>query len=268
MSGISSVLRALLEHGVFVEFDPSEIPHIRGVPVLSGAFGVEKSGAPLAPATRVLRLIINAIPTNGGQWPIHGDIQKMPIGGEWRHIALQEGELLLWSSEDIKGCFHIFKLPLAWQRWMVLSKPICDSALGRNGPPVWLAVGVTPMGWLSAVGVVQHLHRRLYFPGLRNSACLREAAEHRRDTGFPMRLHPQSRKCWKIYVDNWDFGEVVDEATAKRILGEASVEQLAVREACSLWNVPLAPDKSVTYAFAFCPHHGLYGRWGEGGRFA
>ena len=170
----------------------------------------------------------------------------MPIGGEWHHIALQEGELLLWSSEDIKGCFHIFKFPLAWQRWMVLSKPIRASALGRNGPPVWLVVGVIPMGWLSAVGVVQHFRRRFYLPGLRNSACLCEAAEHRRDTGVPMRLHPQSRKWWKIYVDSWDLGEVVDEATAKRILGEASVEQLAVREACSLWSVPLAPDESVT----------------------
>ena len=177
----------------------------------------------------------------------------MPIGGEWRHIVLQEGELLLWSSEDITGCFHIFMFPLAWQRWMLLSRPIRPPALGRKGPPVWLAVGVIPMGWLFAVGVVQLLHRRLYLPGLRDSACLCEAAEHRRDTGFPMRLHPQFCKWWKIYVDNWDLGEVVDEATAKRILGEASVEQLAVREACSLWSVPLAPDTSVTRSLSAPP---------------
>ena len=119
----------LLEPGVFVESDPDEIPRIRGAPVLCGAFGVEKSGTPVAPATRVLRLIINAIPTNGGQWPIHGDIQKMPTGGEWHHVAFQEGELPLWSSGDVKGCFHISKLPRAWQRWTALSKPIRASAL-------------------------------------------------------------------------------------------------------------------------------------------
>ena len=59
-------------------------------------------------------------------------------------------------------------------------------------------------------------------------------------------LHPQSRKRWKIYVDNWNLGEVVDEATARRLLGQASVEQLAVRGACDLWSVPPAPDKSVS----------------------
>ena len=60
-----------------------------------GAFGVRKSGAPIPPATRVLRLIVNAIPSNAQQWPILGDIERMPVGGEWLYICLQESELVL-----------------------------------------------------------------------------------------------------------------------------------------------------------------------------
>ena len=173
----------LLKRGVVSEAAREDAPVVDGQPVLVGAFGVEKRGFPLPPATRVLRLIVNAIPSNKQQTAIKGDIEQMP-GGEWLHIALETDEIVLWSSDDIQGCFHVFSLPPSWRRWMILSKPIrvatpgsprvstcednlCHScaASGTMGHvyfrEVWLALAVIPMGWLSAVGVIQHLHRNI-----------------------------------------------------------------------------------------------------------
>ena len=151
-----------------------DAPVVDGQPVLVGAFGVEKRGTRIPPATRVLRLIVNAIPRNKQQIAIKGDIERMPVGGEWLHIALQSDEIVLWSSDDIQGCFHVFSLPPAWRRWMILSKPIRVALLagrvgvlasndqvsrGGNAPQpvvsdgsrlIWLALAVIPMGWLSA----------------------------------------------------------------------------------------------------------------------
>ena len=114
----------LLHSGVVVEIAREDAPIVDGQPVLVGTFGVEKRGTPIPPATRVLRLIVNAIPSNKQQTAIKGDIEQMPVGGEWLHIALQSDEIVLWSSDDIHGCFHVFSLPPAWRRWMILSQPI------------------------------------------------------------------------------------------------------------------------------------------------
>ena len=48
---------------------------------------------------------------------------------------------------------------------------VCGGDAHRDCPPnvrsrpVWLALAVIPMGWVSAVGVVQHLRRRMMTAG-------------------------------------------------------------------------------------------------------
>ena len=73
----------LLQRGAVVEIAREDAPIVDGQPVLVGAFRVEKCGTPIPPATRVLRLIVNAIPSNKQQTAIKGDIEQMPVGGEW-----------------------------------------------------------------------------------------------------------------------------------------------------------------------------------------
>ena len=200
-------------------FDYESVAAIEGRKVLNGAFGVEKSGTPTPPATRLLRLIINMIPSNSAQLPIDGDIEIMPVGGEWLVATLGPRETMLWSSEDIKGCFHIFKLPEVWRPWMALSKPVAGPVLGRPaGTQCWLSVRVVPMGWLSAVGVVQHLNRRLLGAGAPGAAGLADATELRRDHEFPCRFHELPRQWWRVYVDNFDLAEVLqrDAAAAEK----------------------------------------------------
>ena len=75
---------------------------------------------PIPPATPVLQLIKNAVLSNTQHITMKGDTEAMAVGSEWLHMALQSD---LLSSDDIQGCFHVFPLPQAWRRWMVLSKP-------------------------------------------------------------------------------------------------------------------------------------------------
>eukprot|EP00974_Lingulodinium_polyedra_P001430 135334-Lingulodinium_polyedra.AAC.1 len=65
---------------------------------------------------------------------------------------------------------------------MALSKPVDGARVGRPaGTTCWLSVRVVPMGWLSAVGVVQHLNRRLIGQGAPGAAGLCKFSELRRD---------------------------------------------------------------------------------------
>ena len=209
----------------------SDAPIVGGQPVLVGAFGVEKRGTPILPATRVLRLIVKSIPSNKQQTAIKGDIEQMPVGGEWLHIAPESDEIVFWSSDDIQGCFHVFSLPPAWRRWMILSKPIrvampagkagvlaSNDQLSRGGNApqavvsdasrlVWLALAFIPMGWLSAVGVIQHLHRNIISRGRCQRGGLDSDAELVRGKPFPVTLDSCTRWWWKVYVENFDIGK-------------------------------------------------------------
>ena len=173
----------LLRRGLVVEIDLNDGPVVDWFRILVWVFGVVKSGVPAPLATLIVRLFVNAIPSNSLQRRILGDGEKMPEGDEWLYVCLGENEMILWSIGDIFGRFHVFSVPVPWRRWMILSKPIrqpvegsadrkgVDHGSGGNAPRdhpsdvrlrrVWLALGVIQMGWLSAVGEVQHLHRRM-----------------------------------------------------------------------------------------------------------
>ncbi|CAK0841817.1 unnamed protein product, partial [Prorocentrum cordatum] len=244
------IVKELLERGVLEEIPHDAIARVGGQPILNGAFGVVKSGTPMPPATRVLRLIINMVPSNRVQVPILGDIKLLPVGGEHHVTVIEDGELLVWSSEDIKGCFHVFKLPACWRPWMALSRPVAPAALGRaTGPPIWVSVAAVPMGWLSAVGIVQHLTRRIVTGGTLTNTSLDESAELRRDARFPLRLQHLPRMWWKVYIDNVDIAEVMVQGEAEDLQGTLSVEQVAVRDALAQWGIRRNEDKTVERSF-------------------
>ncbi|CAK0897904.1 unnamed protein product, partial [Prorocentrum cordatum] len=223
------------------------------------------AGVPIPPATRVLRLIINMVPSNRVQRAIDGDIGLLPVGGEHHVTLLADGETLLWSSDDIKGCFHVFRLPSCWRPWMALSAPVDPLTLGRaKGPMIWVAVAVVPMGWLSAVGIVQHLSRQIVLGGAPGHRSPAASAELRRGAAYPLQLHRLPRAWWKVYVDNVEFGEVVSEAAARDLVGQVSVEQLAVRAALDRWGIRRNETKVVERSpMAVSMGSGVDGRLGR-----
>ena len=62
-------------------------------------------------------------------------------------IILNAGENLLWSYEDMIGCFHLFRLPDSWSRFFTFNVSFKASDLGLEGSHnVYLGFRVMPMG--------------------------------------------------------------------------------------------------------------------------
>ena len=83
---------------------------------------------------------------------------------------------------------------------------------------LYLGLIVVPMGWTSAIGVIQHVHRRLArLSGLprsfevRRARPLRQAAQLLTARGeFNEFTGEALMSLWQIYVDNLDLMELVD----------------------------------------------------------
>ena len=87
------------------------------------------------------------------------------------------------------------------------------------------------MGWLSAVGIVQHMHRRVATVGLKESANLAQDRELRRDAPFPLRHLAGARWYWSMYVYDSEETEFVKSEQALELIGTVSDHQLMLRRA-------------------------------------
>ena len=87
-------------------------------------FDVFKSGFPAPPATVIVGLFVTAIPSKSLHRQILGDGEKIPDMQEWWYVCLRENEVSLWSIGVIFEGFRVFSVPVPWQRWIILFKPI------------------------------------------------------------------------------------------------------------------------------------------------
>ena len=96
----------------------------------------------------------------------------------------------------------MFRLPKARGKFFVVLNYEFDGALFgfKDGRKVKLTVNVVPMGWLSAVGVIQHLHRQL---AMKTAKSPREV-ELRRDAPLPLKEDFTLAHFWELYIDNFD----------------------------------------------------------------
>jgi hypothetical protein len=133
---------------------------------VNGIFGMPKEDATsldFDPLTCVLRLILNLTPSNEVQRVISGEVKSLPLFSQWLLLELQKHECLALSSEDMVSAFNLFQLPRSWWPLFVIAEPISDSLAAElgQGNRRWACVSVIPMGWLSATGLMQHLHGQL-----------------------------------------------------------------------------------------------------------
>lgn len=77
---------------------------------------------------------------------------------------LEEDEMLYLDSEDLQSAFNLFSVPDQWLGYFAYSKKVDGKAFGLpERKLVRPALSVIPMGWHSAVGVVQEAVRYLVF---------------------------------------------------------------------------------------------------------
>ena len=74
-----------------------------------------KKGTPPEGVLRILRFIVNLMPSNQIQIMIEGDLRALPTSMAWHYIHIPEGHILVADQEDIKSCFHVFSLPAQWR---------------------------------------------------------------------------------------------------------------------------------------------------------
>ena len=193
--------------------------HFRKQPVLSGLFGVEKS-AKLADGRSVLRLIMNLVPINSVMEPIAGCVRHLPSITSWLGVTTEENDRIGLFQSDLSSAFYLFRLPKQWSRFLAFNIKIPGTELGLEDTRIHvLACRVIPMGWISAVALMQEVAERVAYLGgaepdtqisrgcslpLFLTACVNEGLS-------------RDRPWWHVYLDNFCAGQ--------RVTGSASFQK-------------------------------------------
>ena len=158
----------------------------------------------------VLRLIMNLIPSNAVMQQMQGSVAELPMVTQYLSISLDENETLLMSQSDMTAAFYLFGLGDAWMRYLCFNLAVDGKELGKvGGRKYFLSCKVLPMGWSSAVSVMQEISQNLLF-------CfgLPKEEQVRKTRGLPLWLcdalgkSSREKRCWwHIYLDNFFAGE-------------------------------------------------------------
>ena len=253
------VAMGLVERGICKIILDEEVPTHNGVQLLQGGFGVGKGKtveSKLRPGTQVevLRLIINAIPTNEVQTLVAGDNGTLPFVGQWLGLELDDEEELVWCSDDECSAFYLFAQNKEWHKWFALNLEVDNEWFGiRDGRKRRLAVAVLAMGWQSATGFFQYGQRRLITCPPPLGAGLPAVSEIRRDRPLPLDSNLRVMNFWQNFLDNFDAGSVRKRGSAAlkealRLAPKCAVWQEAYRSAAKRHGIPLAEDKALVLA--------------------
>ena len=219
-----------------------------GQPVLNGAFGVVKPNKLTEAGQPVLRLIMDFRATNGVHKIITGDVRTLTGASAMQHVVMPEGKVLRMSAEDLVAAFYLFRLPQGWAERMCFQRKVPFQSLGIDQEgDTYIGATVLPMGWNSAVGVMQHAHRRLALRSpIRGGAGLLGMCEVRRDAIFPDLEHHEG--IWSLYLDDTNVMEVLDAKLAQELEGTPADEQKRLRAAYEHWGIPTSLEKTVMRA--------------------
>ena len=209
-------------------------PVVDGKKVLNGAF-VEKPGKLTSSGLPILRLIIDLRATNCIMDQLDGDLQTLTGAASFQKLI---------SGDDLTSAFYLFRLPEAWSNYMVLEKPVRRSMFEEGGSGlVYVGLSVLPMGWSSAVAVMQSAHRQIALRNEMNGgAGLDPFKEIRKDGIFP---DLEDTPAWTIYLDDTTIIEKVADSVAQTLEGLVPVEQEQLRRAYEWWGIPTNKSKAL-----------------------
>ena len=146
----AQLANGLLARGLVIPLQAHQLIYIDGKLLVNGLMGVTKGKKlPLDSAERpgeeILKLIMNLTATNSVQTIIQGDVKKLPYIGQWRCLLLEDGQVLLWSADDLKGAFYIFRLPECWAPYFAFDIVFDGKEIGQY----WL--GGSPCRWVGCL---------------------------------------------------------------------------------------------------------------------
>ena len=149
--------RLLVERGICTWTHEDDVFTYRNQKVLNGLFGVRKSAVTKSGAP-CLRLIMNLIPSNSCLHQLRGTVTNLPNICQWLSLTINEQETLQFAQSDMSSAFYLFRIPSTWSRYISFNLSAVSSEIGgsRDGK-YYLSCSVVPMGWASAVGVMQEM---------------------------------------------------------------------------------------------------------------
>ena len=259
----AEVCRGLVARGVCGLMKREELHHVNGRPLMNGLFAVEKGEKGVGPdgtEFEVCRLIMNLVPTNSICRNLVGDTCTLPTVVGLSSIILDDDQLLLTSSEDIRCFFYLFQTPPEWWPYMGFAREVPREALpaGHEGAGWHLVTRVLPMGFVNSVAIAQHVHRKVISQALyADTGLATRHQEIRRD-----RVSSRADRLFRVYLDNFDELQKVDRRVAGLIEGTPSDWTLAIRETYTTLGLPRRPKKAVEQASAA----EVQGAWVDGSK--
>ena len=151
----------LVDRGICAWTPETEVLRFRGEMVLNGMFGAPKDAC-IDTGENVLRLIMNLIPSNAVLVQLEGAVKELPGVCQYMSIVLEEGETLSFCQSDMTSAFYLFGLPPQWRKFLCFNLRAVGSEIGLKSSGVfYLSCAVLPMGWSSAVAVMQEISQSL-----------------------------------------------------------------------------------------------------------
>ena len=97
---------------------------------------------------------MNMVPVNKLCRNLGGDISTLPSWAGMTPYLLEDEQVLVMSSEDIRCFFYLFEVPVSWRPFMAFNKPVPRHVVGDGVYEAhYLASRVLPMGFLNSVSV-------------------------------------------------------------------------------------------------------------------
>ena len=227
-----SVAKLLVSRNVCNWTRESDVLRYRGEMVLNGMFGVEKSTLTELGETS-LRCIMNLIPTNAILRSLEGRVHRLPSITQWMNICVGSSEEVRLFQSDMVSAFYLFHLPPGWSRMLCFNLKFKAVEVGVqerfDGEEVYLSCNVLPMGWASAVGLMQMIAEECLLKG--GLEIERQISRTKPLPSFLTACWTTAKETqqswWQVYLDNYAGGQLVKDAMADRAKKEqALVEDL------------------------------------------
>jgi hypothetical protein len=154
---------------------------------------------------------------------------------------MSECEDGLLDCSDLESSYNLFAVPDQFVPYFDYALFVESTHVGLEGPgrKTWVALMVLPIGWLSAVSLMQSVLRCLTFV---HSEVPRASEDRKGDSA------PCTREWTVLYLDSFDLLRFVDGKRASLLSGKASPVHARFVETCRRLGLPLNQAKELVGA--------------------
>ena len=157
----SQLSELLVSRNICTWVDEDLALKVGGCRVLNGLFAVGK-GKFLPDGREIQRVIMNLIPSNSVFEQARGYMDSLPSITQYLSLVLDGKEEVALHQSDMSSAFYLFAIPSSWSPCLCFNICRDGEEIGlAKGKKYFLACSVIPMGWSSAVSIMQEIADRL-----------------------------------------------------------------------------------------------------------